>query len=76
MSKRKSAFGLNKKTSDELKLPKELLVEFWSVLEAEHGDQGWTAIVSAFLRQIRKGTKTPSGMNLRHIPVLLDGESA
>ncbi|ORX38986.1 hypothetical protein BD324DRAFT_618118 [Kockovaella imperatae] len=77
MNRRKSSFGLSKKKKDDedsLKLPKEFLVEFWNVLEAENGNQGWKITTAAFLKQT-KGTKTGSGMNLRYLPVLLDAFS-
>jgi hypothetical protein len=75
MTKRKSSFGLNlKKDKDELKLPKEFLIEFWGVLASDAGDAPWKASVVNFLANIKKGTKTQSGMNLREVPVLLQGK--
>jgi hypothetical protein len=75
-SRRKSSFGLGKKNKEEvLKLPKEFLMEFWNTLAAEEGDGDWSDTVATFLGMIKKGTKTPSGLNLREIPTLLDGES-
>ena len=75
-TRRKSSFGLGKKNKeDALKLPKEFLLEFWNTLAAEEGDADWSDAVAAFLGMIKKGTKTPSGLNLREIPTLLDGES-
>ena len=49
-------------------------MEFWGTLAKEDGDDGWRTGTNAFLGMIKKGTKTPSGMNLREIPTLLEGE--
>ncbi len=77
VGKRKSSFGLNigrKSEADGMKLPKEFLMEFWGTLANEDGDAGWKTATGSFLGMIKKGTKTPSGMNLREIPTLLEGE--
>ena len=76
MRRPKSSFGLNlkKKNTDALKFPKEFLVEFWEILENERGDPTWKTATGTFLRLSKKGTKTPSGLNLREIPTLLDCE--
>ena len=76
ISRRKS-FGLaiKKPESDLVKLPKEFLIDFWNVLKVEQGDPGWDTAVNGFLGMIKKGTKTGSGMNLREVPTLLDGQS-
>jgi len=74
VNRRKSSFGLNKKKDDVLKLPKEFLLEFWTTLGDATGDAAWKDAVGSFLGNIRKGTKTPSGLNLREIPVLLECE--
>lgn len=60
---------------DDLKLPREFLLEFWKRLAAEPGDSGWSQAVHGFLLLTRKlGTKTAAGANLREIPVLLESE--
>ncbi|WVQ81673.1 hypothetical protein IAT38_003798 [Cryptococcus sp. DSM 104549] len=65
--------GKKDKSEDSgVKLPKEFLLEFWGILGAEEGDQGWKTAVAAFLGMVKKGTKTPSGLNLREVPTLLE----
>jgi hypothetical protein len=73
--RRKSSFGISLKSnkSDDTKLPKEFLLEFWGALANEDGDAGWKAGVMSFLSMIKKGTKTEAGMNLREISTLLEG---
>lgn len=73
--RRKSSFGLSLKSakSDDVKLPREFLLDFWGALAEEEGARGWKAGVSSFLSMIKKGTKTEAGMNLREIPTLLEG---
>jgi hypothetical protein len=75
--RRKSSFGISLKTnkSDDVKLPREFLLDFWGALANEDGDAGWKAGVVSFLSMIKKGTKTEAGMNLREIPTLLEGKS-
>nr|XP_018258943.1 cytoplasmic protein [Kwoniella dejecticola CBS 10117]OBR81101.1 cytoplasmic protein [Kwoniella dejecticola CBS 10117] len=75
--RKSSGFGLSlgRNKSDDgqgVKLPKEFLLEFWGILANEEGDQGWKAAVVTFLGLIKKGTKTPSGLNLREVPTLLE----
>ncbi|TYJ51197.1 hypothetical protein B9479_008245, partial [Cryptococcus floricola] len=75
LRRKSSAWTLGKghKTEGEgVKLPKEFLLEFWGILGGEEGDQGWKTAVGAFLGMIKKGTKTPSGLNLREIPTILE----
>ena len=77
MGRRKSSFGLNigkRSDSDGIKLPKEFLLEFWGTLANEDGDAGWKIATASLLGMTKKGTKTASGMNLREIPILLEGE--
>jgi hypothetical protein len=74
--RRKSTFSLAPRKKDiELKLPKEFLAEFWGVLGDEQGEAGWSETVAIFLGDVKKGTKTSTGLNLREIPVLLECES-
>lgn len=74
--RRKSSFGISLKSnkSDDVKLPREFLLDFWGALANEDGDLGWKAGVTSFLSMIKKGTKTEAGMNLREIPTLLEGK--
>ncbi|EIW67151.1 hypothetical protein TREMEDRAFT_40715 [Tremella mesenterica DSM 1558] len=71
---RRKSFGISLKRSDPdaLKLPKEFLIDFWNTLSEEQGDTAWTNGVQTLLGLVTKGSKTPSGMNLREIPTLLD----
>jgi hypothetical protein len=66
----------SKSDAETVKLPKEFLAEFWGTLANEDGDSGWNSSVKIFLGQIKKGTRTPSGLNLREVGTLLEGESA
>lgn len=66
--------GKHKDSGDAVKLPKEFVLEFWGILGAEEGDMGWKSTVKNFTGIIKKGSKTPSGLNLREIPTLLEGE--
>ncbi|WRT68812.1 uncharacterized protein IL334_005792 [Kwoniella shivajii] len=76
MNRRKSSgFGLSlgrHKSEEGVKLPKEFLLEFWGTLANEEGDHVWKSAVVSFLGLIKKGTKTPSGLNLREVPTLLE----
>ncbi|ORY25540.1 hypothetical protein BCR39DRAFT_543937 [Naematelia encephala] len=77
MNRRKSsAFGLTlgRKEKEDAgpKLPKEFLTEFWGKLAFEDGDSGWKSAVTTFLGMVKKGTKTPSGLNLREVPTILE----
>ncbi|ODO07655.1 cytoplasmic protein [Cryptococcus wingfieldii CBS 7118] len=75
LRRKSSAWTLGKGHKPEgegSKLPKEFLLEFWGILGGEEGDQGWKTAVGAFLGMIKKGTKTPSGLNLREIPTILE----
>ncbi|OCF44431.1 cytoplasmic protein [Kwoniella heveanensis CBS 569] len=78
--RKSSGFGLslgrNKSEDGGVKLPKEFLLEFWGVLANEAGDEGWKSAVTSFLGLIKKGTKTPSGLNLREVPTLLEAFTA
>ncbi|KIR25299.1 cytoplasmic protein [Cryptococcus deuterogattii 99/473] len=66
--------GKHKNDGDAVKLPKDFLLEFWGTLGAEEGDLGWESTVKGFTSIIKKGSKTASGLNLREIPTLLEGE--
>lgn len=68
------ALGKHKNDADAVKLPKDFLLEFWGTLGAEEGDLGWESAVKGFASIIKKGSKTASGLNLREIPTLLEGE--
>nr|XP_019009601.1 cytoplasmic protein [Kwoniella pini CBS 10737]OCF48382.1 cytoplasmic protein [Kwoniella pini CBS 10737] len=75
--RKSSGFGLSlgRNKSDDgqsVKLPKEFLLEFWGILANEDGDSGWKTSVITFLGLTKKGTKTPSGLNLREVPTLLE----
>ncbi|WVR09258.1 hypothetical protein IAU60_006323 [Kwoniella sp. DSM 27419] len=78
--RKSSGFGLslgrNKSDDGGVKLPKEFLIEFWGLLGAEDGDAGWKATTAGFLGMVKKGTKTPSGLNLREVPTLLEAFTA
>ncbi|KAK8843517.1 hypothetical protein IAR55_007177 [Kwoniella newhampshirensis] len=78
--RKSSGFGLSmgkhKSDAESVKLPKEYLAEFWGTLASEEGDQGWKTAVGSFLSLIKKGTKTPSGLNLREVPTLLEAFTA
>lgn len=64
--------GKHKDSGDAVKLPKEFVLEFWGILGAEEGDMGWKSAIKNFTGIIKKGSKTPSGLNLREIPTLLE----
>ena len=66
--------GKHKDNGDAVKLPKDFVLEFWGILSAEEGDMGWKSAVKNFTGISKKGSKTPSGLNLREIPTLLEGE--
>ncbi|WVW79162.1 hypothetical protein I302_101128 [Kwoniella bestiolae CBS 10118] len=75
--RKSSGFGLSlgRNKSDDgqsVKLPKEFLLEFWGILANEDGDAVWKSTTASFLGLIKKGTKTPSGLNLREVPTLLE----
>ncbi|WWC91481.1 uncharacterized protein L201_006427 [Kwoniella dendrophila CBS 6074] len=75
--RKSSGFGLSlgRNKSDDgqsVKLPKEFLLEFWGILSNEEGDQFWKSTTTNFLGLVKKGTKTPSGLNLREVPTLLE----
>ncbi|WVQ64082.1 uncharacterized protein L199_002241 [Kwoniella botswanensis] len=75
--RKSSGFGLSlgRNKSDDgqsVKLPKEFLLEFWGILANEDGDGIWKSTTANFLGLIKKGTKTPSGLNLREVPTLLE----
>lgn len=62
-------------SKNDLKLPKEFLLEFWGQLSSEEGDMGWQQAVRGFLLLVqKKGTKTSPGANMREIPTLLQSE--
>lgn len=70
-------------------MPKEFLVEFWQILATcpppyFGGDSGsggtaeaeaWAVAKGAFLRGIKKGSRSESGGNLRDVGVLLESTS-
>lgn len=76
MRRKKSALSPRLGRKDELKLPREFLQEFWTILTHEQGDMGWTQAVLTFLGMLqKKGTKTSTGANMRDIQVLYTSES-
>lgn len=76
IKRKKSALSIRLgRHKDELKLPRELLLDFWTVLSVEGGDPAWQRAVNALLTMVqKKGTKTASGANLREIPTLVESE--
>lgn len=76
MRRKKSIGYLRLGRKDELKLPREFIIEFWGILGAEEGDANWHQAVRGFLALVqKKGYKTSSGSSMREIPVLIESES-
>jgi hypothetical protein len=74
IKRKKSALSI-RLGKDDLKLPKEFVVEFWDRLSQEPGDSGWMQAVRGFLVLVQKrGTKTAAGANMRDIHTLLDSK--